>query len=234
MIAREGLPFIAIGLVITVTLILLASRFDSKTLFVFSLVTGLLTLFVTFFFRDPARSFLPDSFILVAPADGRVLAIDTVDNHPFMGGQAVRIAIFLSVFDVHINRIPASGVIDYVNYNPGKFFAAYQDKASLLNEQTEIGLTTSTGQKLVCKQIAGIIARRIVCRLSPGDTVEAGSRFGLIRFGSRTELVVPIDSDIRIKVGEHIAGGRTIVGYLPGRSSAQEQSESLKGRNVEL
>ncbi len=234
MIAREGLPFIAIGLVLTILLILLASKFDSKSLFIVSLIFGLVTLFCTFFFRDPQRSFTPDPYALVSPADGRVLAIDTLDNQPFIGGKATRIAIFLSVFDVHINRIPVSGVVDYVKYNPGKFFAAFEEKASLLNEQTEIGITTTSGDKIICKQIAGIIARRIVCRLHDGDTVKAGQRFGLIRFGSRTELFVPVVSDIRIKVGDHLAGGKTILGHLPDPARAGTTTDSVKGRNVEL
>ncbi|HKK20658.1 MAG TPA: phosphatidylserine decarboxylase family protein [candidate division Zixibacteria bacterium] len=232
MIAREGLPFIAIGLLVTVLLILLASRFDSKTLFVISLLTGLLTLFVTFFFRDPPRSVAPDPYALVSPADGRVLSVDTVDNQSFVGNRATRIAIFLSVFDVHINRIPVSGVIDYVKYNPGKFFAAYEDKASLENEQTEIGMTATSGEKIIIKQIAGIIARRIVCRIKDGDTVTAGERFGLIRFGSRTELFVPVDADISTKVGDHIAGGKTILGYLTSSDQPRTETNEMRENNA--
>ncbi len=234
MIAREGLPFIAVGLLLTVLLILLASRVDSKTLFVISLLTGLLTLFVTFFFRDPPRSFAPDPYALVSPADGRVLSVDTVDNQSFIGSKATRIAIFLSVFDVHINRIPVSGVINYVKYNPGKFFAAYEDKASLENEQTEIGMTAASGEKIIIKQIAGIIARRIVCRIKDGDSVAAGERFGLIRFGSRTELFFPADADVSVKVGDHVAGGKTIVGHLPETNQSKTEKSEMKGNNAGL
>ena len=119
-----------------------------------------------------------------------------------------KVSIFLSVLNVHVNRVPASGKIDYVKYNPGKFFAALADKASELNEQTEIGMTTASGQKIVFKQIAGMIARRIVCRLTPQENVAAGERFGMIRFGSRTELFVPVNTKISVKPGDKVKGGR--------------------------
>ena len=198
MIAREGLPLILAGLVVTVIVLLGALRLNSWWLFGVMAVLALLTLFTTFFFRDPRRVVAGTPGLLLAPADGKVLRFDTVDNHPHVGGRAVKISIFMSILDVHINRIPATGVIDYVKHNPGKFFAAFEDKASDLNEQTEIGLTAESGGKIVFKQIAGLIARRIVCRLRPGDSVIAGDRFGMIRFGSRAELFVPAESEVLI------------------------------------
>jgi phosphatidylserine decarboxylase len=214
MIARDGYPFILIGLVVTIILILVATKWDSGWIFGIAVVFGLLTLFTTFFFRDPERSVPVTPGMLVSPADGKVIRIDTLDTHQFVGGPTIKVSIFLSVFDVHVNRIPADGRIDYVKYNPGKFFAAWVDKASELNEQTEIGMTTSQGSKIMFKQIAGLIARRIICRLKPEQTVGAGERFGMIRFGSRTELFVPAGSRIDVKVGDMVAGGRTIIGYL--------------------
>ena len=208
MIAREGLFLILIGLAVTSIFVLAASRFDSRSLFVLSLIFGVLTLFTTFFFRDPPRHIADLPGILVSPADGRVVAIDRLANHPVIGGPATKISIFLSVFDVHVNRVPTAGVIDYVNYNPGEFLAAYEDKASDVNEQTEIGMTSPDGYKVVYKQIAGIIARRIVCHLAAGDTVATGARFGLIRFGSRTDLIVPAGSRIDVALGDKVRGGR--------------------------
>ena len=215
MIAREGIIFIVIGLVLTIGFLLTSVRYDNKLLFTLAVISCLLTLFTTFFFRDPDRSFTKTEGILISPADGKILAVENVGHHEFIGGEAVKISIFLSVFDVHVNRIPADGVIDYVKYNPGEFHAAWADKASDKNEQTEIGMTTTAGHKIIFKQIAGLIARRIICRLSAADTVTAGKRFGLIRFGSRTELFVPADSKILVKPGDHVAGSETIFGYLP-------------------
>ena len=117
--------------------------------------------------------------------------------------------------DVHINRVPIAGTVDYVKYNPGQFFPAFVEKASEKNEQTEIGITTRSDSRVVVKQIAGIIARRIICRLTKGDSVQAGERFGMIRFGSRTELFVPADSRIEVSMGDKVRGAATIIGYLP-------------------
>lgn len=146
----------------------------------------------------------------------------------------MKISIFLSIFDVHINRIPASGRIDYVKYNPGKFFAAYKDKASQLNEQTEIGITTEAGHKIVVKQIAGLIARRIVCKLREGDAVSVGNRFGMIRFGSRAELFVPVNSKLQVETGEHVKGGQTVIGYLPLLADEKMPEQMVKGDNAGL
>ena len=234
MIAREGLPFIVVGLVVTAVLIFTALRWDSWWLFSAGALLALLTLFTIFFFRDPHRPVIVEPDLLLAPADGRILSINTVENHPYVEGRAVKISIFLSIFDVHINRIPTSGTIDYVKYNPGKFFPAFKDKASEQNEQTEIGLTSDVSHKLVVKQIAGFIARRIVCRLREGDTVSAGNRFGMIRFGSRTELFVPADSDLRIQVGDHVKGGLTVIGRLPSRKPHTALAKATKGENAEL
>jgi phosphatidylserine decarboxylase len=154
------------------------------------------------------------------------VVIDTLDNHPFVGDKAIQVSIFLSVFDVHINRVPAGGLIDYVNYNPGEFFAAYEDKASLLNEQTEIGMITETGAKIAFKQIAGLIARRIVCDLVAGDRVIAGDKFGLIRFGSRTDILLPANSQVAVKLGDRVRGGETVIGQLQPLATEPDTNES--------
>ncbi len=234
MIAREGLYVILAGVILTVGLVLTASRWDSKIAFVLSLIFGVLTIFTVFFFRDPNRNVSPQPGLLVAPADGRVIAIENLTENPYVGGPAKKVSIFLSIFDVHVNRVPASGRIDYVAYNPGKFFAAFQDKASHLNEQTEIGMVTSQGYKIIFKQIAGLIARRIVCNLAEGDEVAVGERFGIIKFGSRAELIVPSASDITASVGEHVTAGESVIGYLPREISSSETKDNARGRNVEI
>lgn len=229
MIAREGLPFIAGGTLITLVLLLLSARFDSRIIVSLAAVAALLTVFTTFFFRDPDRSFVSEPGIIVAPADGKVIGIEQIAEHPFIGGAATNISIFLSVFDVHINRIPATGRIDYVRYQPGKFFVAFEDKASEFNEHTEIGMTTDTGARIVFKQIAGLIARRIVCRVREGESVTAGQRFGLIRFGSRTELFVPAESRLSLHIGDYVAGGETVLGYLPRTVEEQTEVQQIRG-----
>lgn len=233
MIAREGILFILIGLVLSGSFILLAAKLDSKILFILSIIATLLTLFTTYFFRDPNRQIPVDKNILVSPADGKIIAIDTVSNE-FVGNNTIKVAIFLNVFDVHINRVPATGVIDYVKYNPGKFFAAFEDKASDQNEQTEIGMTSTAGYKLMYKQIAGLIARRIVCNLSENDNVVAGERFGIIRFGSRTELFVPAGSQIDVQVGDRVKGGSSVIGFLPKAIDSTSTQTAERGNNVEL
>jgi phosphatidylserine decarboxylase len=223
MIARDGLTIILVLFVLTVALIFVATRFDSRASFGLSILFGLFTLFSLFFFRDPNRAVPAGEGILVAPADGKIVAIEQLRDHPHIGGPATKISIFLSVFDVHINRVPVSGTIEYVDYHPGKFIAAYEDKASDINERTEIGMTAASGQKIVVKQIAGLIARRIVCRLEMGDVVATGDRFGMIKFGSRTDLIIPGDSRVEVSMGQHVAGGTTIMGYLGDGSTRMIQ-----------
>jgi phosphatidylserine decarboxylase len=226
MIARDGWMFIIIGIVLTVAVIWMATRWDSRVLFGAGIFLSLATLFVVYFFRDPERTVMSEPGMLIAPADGRIVLIDTLASHPFVGPNTIQVSIFLSVFNVHVNRVPASGRIEFVKYHPGKFVAAYLDKASLENEQTEIGMTTNWGRRITLKQIAGILARRIVCRLSEGDSVSVGSRFGMIKFGSRVDLLVPADSRITVRVGDHVRGGETVMGYL---SETTSSSESMSG-----
>ena len=191
MIAREGLPIILGLLVLTIVLILAAVRLDNKALFTLSVIFGLGTIFSLFFFRDPPRSCVPEPGLLIAPADGKVVVVEPIGFHPFVNGEAVQISIFLSVFDVHVNRVPADGTVEYAKYNPGKFLAAYEDKASEVNEQTEIGITTALGHRIVCKQIAGLIARRIVCYLNKGDTASKNELKKLPGFVSGEDAVKP-------------------------------------------
>jgi len=232
MIAREGFGPILTGLAVTIVLMLLSAWLENGVLSVFAFVAALLTLFIVFFFRDPERRCNRQPGLLVSPADGRILDVERIPHHDFIGGEASKVSIFLSIFDVHVNRIPVDGSVEYVKYRPGKFFRAFLDKASEENEQTEIGIITDSGQRLVVKQIAGLIARRIVCRLSEGDRVDTGARFGMIRFGSRTELLLPADAEVSVKKGEHVKGGETVIGYLT--TAAAELEDSSQAENVEL
>ena len=166
-----------------------------------------LTVGVALFFRDPERSIPQTPETIVSPADGRVMEI-VPENV-----QTQRISIFLSLWDVHINRAPYGGVVRSVVYTPGKFLAAYRQEASLLNEANTVTIAEQ-GREFIVKQIAGILARRIVCRVRPGDTLEKGQRYGLIRFGSRTDLLLPATAEIAVQVGDVVRGGETILAFL--------------------
>jgi len=233
MIVKDGWTFIIISFVLTILILVGAIKWDNLWLLILASIFAVLTLFTTFFFRDPDRISPSDPMSLVSPADGKIVAFKEIDSHPFIGGPAIRVSIFLSVLDVHVNRTPAEGIIDYVKYNPGKFFAAFEEKASDKNEQTEIGMTTSTGQKIVFTQIAGIIARRIICNLNESDKVTKGERFGLIRFGSRSDIIIPKNSVINVKMGDHVVGGLTEIAFLKPSISNNQTDNSVNSNNVE-
>lgn len=175
-----------------------------------ALLAASLAGFTLFFFRDPERDIPVGEGLIVSPADGTVVGVDQVDHAPFLDGPAKRISIFLSVFNVHINRSPIEGKVAFRQYHPGKFLPANCDKASSDNEQNSFGIQDGEFRVLV-KQIAGIIARRIVCWKDAGDVLARGDRFGLIRFGSRTELYLPLESKIDVTVGQTVRGGATVV-----------------------
>jgi phosphatidylserine decarboxylase len=201
---REGYPFVLVPAVLTITALLLGY-------WIVALIFGGVTLFMAYFFRDPERQIPVDSGIVVAPADGRVTRVERMDatniNSPII------VSIFLSPLDVHVNRSPISGVISDVTYTKGKFLMATNEQASLVNEQNAL---TIKGEDLtvMCKQVAGILARRIVCWKKPHDRVTLGERFGLIKFSSRTDLIVPDNVDILVKVGARVQGGATIIGRI--------------------
>ena len=223
MIAKDAWMFIIPGKILMIFLIILATRFNSYLLLGLSMFMAILSLFVAFFFRDPDRVTPGGPMALVSPAD--VVGIDSLPGFQHIDGPAVKISIFMSVFNVHVNRTPASGVVDYVKHNPGEFFKAFEPKASEKNEQTEIGMTTTSGHKIVFKQIAGIIARRIVCDINDNDTLVAGERMGLIRFGSRADLIFPQSSVVNVKMGDKVVGGETIMGFLPEGVSSTDHDE---------
>lgn len=205
-IAAEGWPFI-IPLSI-VTGLLFAFGWKNT-----ALVSLVLTLFVVFFFRDPERAIPEGKGLVVSPADGKVIVIKDIYEPDYLKQDVRQISIFLSVFDVHVNRAPVGGAIEIVKYNPGKFHVASVDKASIDNEQTAM-VIASGKDKILVKQIAGLIARRIVCYARPGDTITTGERYGLIRFGSRVDIFLPRTAEIKVKLGDRVKGAQDVIGVL--------------------
>jgi phosphatidylserine decarboxylase len=175
----------------------------------------LVTLFICFFFRDPDRVTPEKAGAVTSPADGRVVSIARLDTNPFISGNCLKIGIFMSLWDVHVNRIPVSGVIRKISYQPGKFYPANREQASISNERNALVLETDQKQEICFVQIAGIIARRIICRVQEGETVVRGQRFGLICFGSRLDVYLPSNTTIDIRVGDRVESGVSVLGYLP-------------------
>jgi len=171
------------------------------------------TLFVIYFFRNPARTPPSSENAIVSPADGRILEVTNLLENRFLHREAVKISIFMSLFDVHVNRSPMSGRVMETVYQPGKFFAANTDKSSLLNEQNALLLSSRDGFEILFIQIAGIIARRIVCYVQEGNVLKMGQIFGMIRFGSRVDIFLPPSVDIRVQAGDHVRAGESILGY---------------------
>jgi phosphatidylserine decarboxylase len=200
-IAREGWPFIlpSFGLaVVGLALMPLAGW-----------VLLAIAAFVAYFFRDPERSVPTAPGLLLAPADGKIVAVSPQVNPPTHPPGTV-VSVFLSVFDVHINRAPMAGMVEEVRYQPGKFLPAFRADASVINEQNSVTFQDGSTQVIV-KQIAGILARRIVCRVKTGDQVSAGERFGLIRFGSRVDILIPHDFTVHARLGQCIRGGESVI-----------------------
>lgn len=212
--AREGIPFILIALAIAALGYTAALMRRSWPLWLLAFVLTLLALWVAYFFRDPERTGPRGEQLVISPADGRVIDITEVDEPAFLQGRAIRISVFMNVFNVHVNRYPVSGTVAYVHYNPGKFLNAAVEKASLENEQMSIGVQTPR-HRVLFRQIAGLVARRIVTYSRVGDEAEQGERMGLIRFGSRLDVFVPVGSTVKVRLGEKPVAGTTVLAELP-------------------
>ncbi len=212
--AREGLIFIAIAALLTAGAFALAVSRRSWGLWLVAFVLLVVALWVAYFFRDPERTGERGSSLVVSPADGKLIMITEVDEPNFVKGRAVRMSIFMNVFNVHVNRYPVDGVVRYVHYNEGKFLNAAAEKSSLENEQMSVGIETPKHRILV-RQIAGLIARRIVTYSKAGDAAKQGERMGIIRFGSRVDVFIPTTSKIRARLGDLTTAGVTVLAELP-------------------
>ena len=221
--AKDGWSFVLPFATLAILSFAAAFKSGRPWLWFLSFFLLFLTLFFVYFFRDPERKILSGENFILSPADGKIVVVESAKEPLFLKSQGQKISIFLSPLDVHINRIPASGKVDYLSYLPGKFLAAYKDKASTDNEQTAIGITSPNG-KILFKQIAGVLARRIVCRLKPGQEVQAGEKFGMIRFGSRVDIFLPEGLELKVQKGDKVVGGETVLAVaktLTPKSEAQ-------------
>ncbi len=212
--AREGFPFIAIASLLAAGAFAFAVNRRSWGFWLIALVLLVLALWVAYFFRDPERSGQRGPALVISPADGKLIMITEVDEPSFMGGKAMRLSIFMNVFNVHVNRYPTDGVVKYLHYNKGKFFNASSEKSSLENEQQSVGLETAHG-KILVRQIAGLIARRIVTYSKMDESVRQADRMGMIRFGSRVDVFLPMNAKIVAKKGDITSAGVTLLAELP-------------------
>ncbi len=206
-IAPEGYPFIFITAFATLI-------FGLIELCVPALIGLAATCFTTYFFRDPTRVLPEEEGAIICPADGKVIIKEEVEDNRFLDGRVQKISIFMNVFNVHVNRIPLAGTINRVVMQAGKFYSADKDKAVLHNEYCAVTIDTPQLKQYCVVQIAGLIARRIVCRAQKGDTVIAGDRYGLIRFGSRVDIYLPLEADIKVNLGDKVKSGQTLLGTL--------------------
>ena len=203
-IAKEGYPLIFTPLILA----LLAFLAGWMAL---GIILGLIGIAIAGFFRDPERQAPVGEGLVVSPADGKVVTIAGVKGDPLFLGSATRVSIFLSPLDVHINRTPVEGKIAKITYQPGKFLAAYKEEAAQRNEQNALSIVDSKGRTWGVVQIAGVMARRIICRAKPGDQLARGERFGLIMFGSRTDTYLPEGCRIEVTEGQRVKGGETVL-----------------------
>lgn len=218
-ISKFGLDNFIIG--VLVSLIIISIAIFIVPIFLVSIIIAIfgffLLSFTFWFFRDPKRNVpiiaTEDESIVVSPADGKIIEIKEIVEHKFLKTKAQQISIFLSLIDVHVNRSPITGKVVFFEYNAGNYLVAYHPKASELNEHTFIGVENKYG-KLAFKQIAGILARRVVCILNEGKNIEAGEKIGMMKFGSRMDIIVPMDAEIFVQTQQKVRGGETIIARL--------------------
>ncbi len=214
MFAREGYPFILGAVAAAALLFALALRQRSWALWLAAFVVLVLALWVAWFFRNPERPGERGDAVVIAPADGKVVLIRHIDEPTFVGGPTQCVSIFMNVFDVHVNRYPVAGRVEYVVHKAGKFLNAITEASSVENEQASVGIVTPRHRILV-RQIAGLIARRIITDSKSGDVATQGERMGLIRFGSRVDVFLPPTATLRVAVGQRTTAGQTVIADLP-------------------
>lgn len=210
MIAKDGYKFIVYTGLVFLILLIVSIRFDFILFTIITWIVGFIFVFNFFFLRDPERKTPEGDGLILSPADGTIIKIAKVDEPVYFNGKAQLISVFMSVFNVHVNRIPISGDVEHVDYKTGQYLAAFADKATDINEQSMIGIKGKNG-RVYFKQIAGLLARRIVYHIQKGDIVSMGERFGLIRYGSRLDVYVPLSAKINVELKQKVKSGITIL-----------------------
>ena len=211
MLTKYGLDVAIPILIIALAVVIIGFFVSNVPLRIILITVGLGTLLFTLnFFRDPDRTTPDVPGGIISPADGKIVNISEIDEPEFLGGRALQVCIFMSPLNVHVNRFPVSGTVEFFRYVEGRYVMAFEDKASDLNERTLIGINTGEF-KVLFKQIAGFVARRIVCPLTVGDSAVVGRRFGMIKFGSRVDVLMPLDADIKVSMDQHVVAGETVL-----------------------
>ncbi|TVQ65660.1 MAG: phosphatidylserine decarboxylase family protein [Balneolaceae bacterium] len=219
MLAKEGFPTIIVVFVFSV-LVGYAVSFGPFWLMILTWPLLLALCFlILYFFRDPDRFPPVDPDLILSPADGKVVLIQETDENEYLKGRATQISIFLSPLNVHVNRNPVSGTLEYLKYYPGQYLMAWEDHASELNERAHFGVLHTSGVKILFKQITGFLARRIVYHIKEGDQIKAGERFGIMKFGSRMDILLPEGIEIVVKKGDTTVAGETVIGKFNSKET---------------
>lgn len=215
MFAREGYPTMTLATIVLVGVVYLTFNFLPEWLaYILSASVAVLWGIVIYFFRDPDRETPEGDNLIISPADGKVVLIKEIEEDVYLKTKATQISIFLSPLNVHVNRNPISGKLEYLKYHPGKYLMAWDENASIENERADFGVLHGSGTKLFFKQITGFLARRIVYHIKEGDNLVAGDRFGMMKFGSRMDVIVPGNVDIQVKEGDRTWAGQSILGQI--------------------
>jgi phosphatidylserine decarboxylase len=214
MLASEGYPTIIVVFLFAILAAWGVSFFDHWFVYVVYIALFLLCGLIVYFFRDPERNIPNDTNLIVAPADGKIVLIRGTNETEYIGENVTQISIFLSPLDVHVNRVPVEGELEYVKYYPGKYLMAWEDHASELNERAHFGVKHPSGIKFLFKQITGFLARRIVYHIREGDELKTGERFGIMKFGSRMDVLMPDSIELNVKEGDKTVAGETILGVI--------------------
>ncbi len=214
-ITKYGFGLVVGSWILFVVIFVLSIIFGQPILIIMTVLSCILSIFNLLFFRDPERNIPQNSQAILSPADGKIMKITEVKENDFFDAEVRRVSIFLSIFNVHVNRSPISGKVEHFSYRQGSFLPAFKEAASVENEQSVIGILDEKGRKVMFTQIAGILARRIVCELREGYQTTAGERMGMIQYGSRVDVYFKADQvDLRVNVGDKVKGGESIIGVF--------------------
>ncbi len=217
MFARDGYTTIFVTIIFALIVSGIARYIEPHwTAYILYTAMALLVAFILFFFRDPDRDITEGDNYVLSPADGNIVQIKEVEEDRYIKGPATQISIFLSPMDVHVNRLPVTGTLEYLEYVPGIFLVAFDHRASEMNERADFGVKHPSGKKIFFRQITGFLARRIVYHLEVGDELKAGERFGMMKFGSRMDILIPVDVEINVSEGEKAVAGETILATING------------------